>query len=150
VVNAVFFDGFLRNENRYSISGQVKVRRIIGEFKYVNKVLKRIRGVKLARSSEVISARLSKERLKLVEEIAKRERVDKSTVLDRALEEYAKEWKLRTAVESYREGSVTLSRAAEIAGISIWEMIDILGKRKVQLQYDVEDLEEDLKALSRG
>jgi len=104
----------------------------------------------LARSSEVISARLSKERLKLVEEIAKRERVDKSTVLDRALEEYAKEWKLRTAVESYREGSVTLSRAAEIAGISIWEMIDILGKRKVQLQYDVEDLEEDLKALSRG
>ena len=149
-MNAVFFDGFLRNENRYSISGQVKVRRIIGEFKYVNKILKRIRDVKLARSSGVISARLSKERLKLVEEIAKKERVDKSTVLDRALEEYAKEWKLRTAVESYREGSITLSRAAEIAGISIWEMIDTLGKRKVQLQYDVEDLEEDLKALGRG
>ena len=103
----------------------------------------------MAKSSEVISARLTKERLKLVEEIARKERIDKSTVLDRALEEYAREWKLRRAVEAYDDGSVTLSRAAEMAEISIWEMIDVLGKKKVQLQYDVEDLEEDLKAASR-
>jgi len=32
--------------------------------------------------------------------------------------------------------------------ISIWEMIDGLEKKKFQLQYDVEDLEEDLKAPS--
>jgi len=50
----------------------------------------------------------------------------------------------------YRDGTVTLSRAAEIAGISIWEMIDVLGKRKIILQYDVEDLEEDLKTLGCG
>ena len=104
----------------------------------------------MARSSEVISARLSRERLKIVEEIAKKERIDKSTVLDRALEEYTREWKLRRAVESYRDGSITLSRAAEMAEISIWEMIDVLGKKKVQLQYDVEDLEEDLRALGLG
>ena len=94
----------------------------------------------------MISARLSKERMKLVEEIARKERIDRSTVLDRALEEYAREWRLRRAVEAYGDGSITLSRAAEI---SIWEMIDVPGKKKVQLQYDVEDLEEDLKAASR-
>jgi len=105
---------------------------------------------KMKKSSEVISARLSKERTKVIEEIAKAERVDKSTIIDRALEHYAKEWKLQRAVELYREGSVTLSRAAEIAEISIWEMIDVLGKRKVPLQYDLEDLEEDLKLLGRG
>jgi len=104
----------------------------------------------LKKSSEVISARLSKERIELIEEIARRERVDKSTILDRALERYTKEWLLERAVESYREGTVTLSRAAEISGISIWEMIDILEKRKVALQYDLENLEEDLKTLGRG
>ena len=98
-------------------------------------------------ASEVVSARLSKERVKLIEEIAREEKVDKSTILDRALEHYTREWKLQRAIESYREGLVTLSRASEIAGISIWEMIDILAKRKVPSQYDVEDLEEDLKAL---
>lgn len=118
-------------------------------FKYVDMVLNCIQVIQTAKSSEVISARLSKGRLKIVEEIARKERIDKSTVLDRALEEYAREWKLRRAVEAYGDGSITLSRAAEMAEISIWEMIDVLGKKKVQLQYDVEDLEEDLKAASR-
>jgi len=99
------------------------------------------------KASEVISARLSKERVKLIEEIAREEKVDKSKVLDRALEHYTKEWKLQKAVESYREGLATLSRAAEIAGISVWEMIDVLAKRKILPQYDIEDFEEDLKAL---
>lgn len=99
-------------------------------------------------ASEVVSARLSKERVRLIEEIAREEKVDKSTILDRALEHYTKEWKLQKAIESYGEGRVTLSRAAEIAGISVWEMIDVLAKRKIPTQYDIEDLEEDLKALA--
>jgi len=99
------------------------------------------------KASEVISARLSKERVELIEEIAREEKVDKSTILDRALEHYTKEWKLQKALESYREGQVTLSRAAEIAGISVWEMIDVIREKKISLQYDIEDLEEDLKAL---
>lgn len=102
------------------------------------------------KSSEVVSARISKERVDLIEEIAREEKVDKSTVLDRALEHYTKEWKIQKALESYREGSVTLSRAAEIAGISVWEMIDIIAERKILPQYDIEDLEEDLKALGHA
>jgi len=101
----------------------------------------------MRKPSEVISARLSKERVKLIEEIAREEKVDKSTILDRALENYTKEWALRKALESYRDGAVTLSRAAEMAGISIWEMIDVLQKKKIVLQYDIEDLEEDLKTI---
>jgi len=98
-------------------------------------------------ASEVISARIPKERIKIIEEIAREERVDKSTIVDRALEHYTREWKLKKAIESYREGSVTLSRAAEIAGVSVWEMIDILARKKIPSQYDLEDLKEDLKAL---
>lgn len=100
--------------------------------------------------SEVISARLPKERVRLVEEIAKEEKVDKSTILERALDHYTREWKLMKAVELYRDGRVTLSRASEIAGVSVWEMIDVLAQKKVTLQYSVEDLKEDLKALESG
>jgi len=121
----------------------------LGRFKRVDVVMPRIRVPGLRKSSEVMSARLSKERVRLIEEIARAEKVDKSTVIDRALERYATEWKLERAVESYRDGSVTLVRAAEIAGISIWEMMDVLGRRKVQAQYDLEDFEEDLKTLGR-
>lgn len=98
-------------------------------------------------AKEVVSARLPKEMVDLIEEIAREEKVDKSTVLDRALDHYIREWKLQRALDSYREGAATLPRAAEIAGLSVWEMIDILSRRKIQPQYDIEDLEEDLKAL---
>ena len=97
-------------------------------------------------TTEVVSARLPKEMVDLIEEIAREEKVDKSTVLDRALDHYIREWKLQRALESYREGAATLPRAAEIAGLSVWEMIDVLSRRKIQPQYDIEDLEEDLKA----
>jgi len=97
-------------------------------------------------TTEVMSARLPKETVDQIEEIAREEKVDKSTVLDRALDHYIREWKLRRAIESYAEGAATLPRAAEIAGLSLWEMIDALAKRNIQPQYDAEDLEEDLKA----
>jgi len=106
--------------------------------------------VELKKTSQVISARLSKDRVKLVEEIAHEEKVDKSTILDRALEQYTREWALKKALELYRNGTITLSRAAEIAGLSIWEIIDALEKRKIVLQYDAEDFEEDMKTLGRG
>ncbi|MEM1582723.1 MAG: UPF0175 family protein [Candidatus Bathyarchaeia archaeon] len=98
----------------------------------------------------MVSARLPREKVRLIEEIAREEKVDKSTILERALEHYMREWKLRRAVELYRDELVTLSRAAEIAGISVWEMIDVLARKKITLQYSVEDLEEDLRVLERG
>jgi len=101
-------------------------------------------------AKEVMSARLPKETVDLIEEIAREEKVDKSTVLDRALDHYIREWKLQKAIESYEEGSATLPMAAEIAGLTVWEMIDVLAKRDIQPQYDLEDLEEDLRAFSRG
>ncbi|MEM1989143.1 MAG: UPF0175 family protein, partial [Candidatus Bathyarchaeia archaeon] len=75
----------------------------------------------------MVSARLPKEMVRFIEEIAREERVDKSTILERALEHYLREWRINKAVELYRDGLVTLSRAAEIAGVSIWEMIDVLA-----------------------
>jgi predicted HTH domain antitoxin len=100
----------------------------------------------MAMAKEVVSARLPKERIDQIEEIAREEKIDRSTVLDRALEHYIREWRLRKAIDSYAEGGATLPRAAETAGLTIWEMIDILAKRNIQPQYDAEDLEEDLKA----
>lgn len=90
---------------------------------------------------------MPKDRIKQIEQIAHEEKVDKSTILDRALEDYTKEWALEKALELYRNGKITLSRAAEKAGLTIWEIIDALEERKIVLQYDAEDFEEDMKTL---
>jgi len=55
--------------------------------------------------------------------------------------------RLYLAIELYREGKVSLGKAAEIAGVTKWEMMDILASKGVPIQYDVKDLEKDIKTL---
>lgn len=52
------------------------------------------------------------------------------------------------AVELYREGKLSLGKAAELAGVkNKWEMLVILDKSGVELRYTAEDAEDDLKTL---
>lgn len=52
------------------------------------------------------------------------------------------------AVELYREGRLSLGKAAELAGAkSKWEMLMLLNERGVPLDYTAEDAEDDLNTL---
>lgn len=54
------------------------------------------------------------------------------------------------AIELYREGKLSLGKAAELAGAkNKWEMLTILDKSGVPLNYTIEDIDEDLDALER-
>ncbi len=56
-----------------------------------------------------------------------------------------REWRIQNALEGYGHGSITLPRAAELADVSIYEMIAILEERKIPYRYDLSDLEEYVK-----
>ncbi|MDP3297155.1 MAG: UPF0175 family protein [Thermodesulfovibrionia bacterium] len=47
-------------------------------------------------------------------------------------------------IELYREGLFTLRHAAEMLGVSLNKMLDILAKRKTYINYGTEELEEDI------
>lgn len=53
------------------------------------------------------------------------------------------------SAELYREGLVSIGKAAEIAGVSIWEMQEILAKRKIPIHYYPEDLKNDIQTLKK-
>ncbi len=53
--------------------------------------------------------------------------------------------RVQTAFNKYVLGSITLPKAAEIAGISIYEMIDLLEERRIPYRYDLSELEEYVK-----
>jgi len=94
----------------------------------------------------VIAARFPKSSVEKLEEIAKEEHVDKSTVVARALQRYIRDWRLERALSLYQEGKVTIWKAARIAEVSLWEMIDIVKQRKIPMQYTFEDFKEDFEA----
>jgi predicted HTH domain antitoxin len=53
--------------------------------------------------------------------------------------------RVQKALDKYSQGSITLLKAAEIAGTNIYEMIDILEERRIPYRYDISDLEEYVK-----
>jgi len=50
--------------------------------------------------------------------------------------------RLEVAVELFKEGEVTLNRAAEMAGLNRWRFQDILAQRGVKIEVEADSAEE--------
>lgn len=96
--------------------------------------------------SETISLRLPRETIKKLRELADKEGKDRSALIRELLEHGVKEKSLAQAVELYRIGQVTGWKAAQLAGVSLWNFYRALSEKGVLVQYSEHDLEEDLKA----
>jgi predicted HTH domain antitoxin len=57
----------------------------------------------------------------------------------------ARDRRVKTALDKYGQGSITLPKAAEIAGTNIYEMIALLEERRIPYRYDISDLEDYVK-----
>ena len=53
--------------------------------------------------------------------------------------------KIHKVLEMYKNQEITLWKAAEIAGVSLAELLSELPKHKIVFQYDVEELKEDVE-----
>jgi predicted HTH domain antitoxin len=53
------------------------------------------------------------------------------------------------AIGLYKREQVSLGRAAEIAGISSPQFLQELGRRRIPINYDSEDLRADIAALKK-
>jgi len=92
--------------------------------------------------SKAVTTRLRSKLLREIEQIAKDENTDRSSIIQKLIRIGLKVYKIEKALALYRDKKVSLWRAAEIAGIPLREMIDELEKRGIPYHYDIEILEE--------
>lgn len=57
--------------------------------------------------------------------------------------------KIELAIALYQRGILSMGKARKLAGMSKWEFIEELAKRKVERHYTVKELEEDV-AFAKG
>lgn len=57
--------------------------------------------------------------------------------------------KVEIAVHLYEQGRLSVGKARELAGMSLWEFRQLLASRRISPHYDVEDLDQDLETLRR-
>ncbi|PIU59946.1 hypothetical protein COS86_01545 [Candidatus Bathyarchaeota archaeon CG07_land_8_20_14_0_80_47_9] len=96
--------------------------------------------------TEIISTRIPEEIARDLKEIEKEEQTDRATLVRKLLARAIEQWKMERALRLYREGKVTLWRAARLGGITLREMMELAAKQGIQFKYAAKDLEEDIEA----
>ena len=94
-----------------------------------------------------LTTRVDDDIAKLIDKIAKKEGMDRSTVMRRFLIKAIREWMIESNLEDYKEGKISLWEAAKRSNISLYEMLEEIKKRGVHINYNIEDLKKDLEAL---
>jgi len=92
-----------------------------------------------------ISVRLPEKYIEEIEEACKLEGMDKGAMLRKLIDVALKEYRIKRALEQYREGKTSLWKAASMAKITYREALVELKKRNIPFQYEREDLEMDIR-----
>lgn len=93
---------------------------------------------------KTIATRVPKEIDEFLQKIMKEERLDKSATTRRILELGISEWRKERALDALKKGKATLAKAAEIAGLSIYEMIELVKEKKMDyIHITPKDIEEE-------
>ena len=57
------------------------------------------------------------------------------------------ELQVEMAVYLYAQGRLSIGKARELAGMSLWEFRQLLASRRISPHYDASDLDEDIATL---
>ncbi len=87
-----------------------------------------------------IGVRLDKEFIEKLEATGEEENLDRSTMIRKFLQKGYQAYMKEKAADKYRSGEVTISKAAEMADITVWEMEKYLMEEGYVSEYSIEDL----------
>jgi predicted transcriptional regulator len=93
------------------------------------------------------SVRLPDDLLRALDEVARRQGTDRSSVMKRAIERGLRQISIDEAVEAYLKGGITAMRAARMAGVTLWEFLDELQRRGLGLRTDEDALRAQVEGL---
>ena len=93
--------------------------------------------------ADVIALRLERPLLREIDELSKKEDLDRSTIVRRLIKRGFAEVAKEHAVGDYREGKITISTATHRAGLTLWEFEKCLMDRGFVSDYSIEDLEHE-------
>ena len=92
-----------------------------------------------------ISMRLPKAEAGRLDRMARGLGLERPTFLKRALKRGAADLMFERACQAYRDGEATLSRAAELAGLSLRDFMLKMQAAGVELNYGLPELERDVR-----
>lgn len=82
--------------------------------------------------SKAVSTRLKENEIKRIEQIAKKEHIDRSALLRKFVLTSLKNYFVEESAKNYQKGLISLAEAATQAEVSIWEMMDYIQLHNIR------------------
>jgi len=83
------------------------------------------------KTSKNISTRIDNNDVKKLDEIAKKENIDRSILIRKFILQMLKEYEIKRTTELYRKGIVSLQEAASQANVSLYEIMDYVQRENI-------------------
>jgi predicted HTH domain antitoxin len=96
--------------------------------------------------TKTMSIRMDRENYDFLTEISKEERSD----LSKAVRDLVMRGRVLLAVERYKKGDASLGKAAQLAGLSVGQMMTLLTEFGVESRVEKDDYLEGLKNLAKA
>jgi len=94
-----------------------------------------------------ITTRVEEKLLQEIDQLSKENQMDRSSFLRNLIVEGLGIEKEKKVLKMYKDRKISMAKAAEMLEIDLWQMIDIIKREKIYLDYSEEELKEDLKGL---
>lgn len=94
-----------------------------------------------------VTTRIEEKLLQEIDQFSKEKQMDRATFLRNLIVEGLSIEKRNKVLGMYKQRKISLGKAAEILGLDIWQMIDIIKEENLYLDYSDEELKEDLQGL---
>ncbi len=92
-----------------------------------------------------LSTRLGSDEARKIDELAADLGLDRGALLKQLIRKGLKDIQTERALDAYRRGTITLSRAAEISELSLRDVLLRLPEESIELNYDVRELQRDME-----
>jgi predicted HTH domain antitoxin len=93
--------------------------------------------------ARTVSIRMDEENYSFLNKLAKEEKED----LSKAVREVVYKGRVMLAIEKYKKGEASLGRAAELAGLAVGQMMNLLAEYGVESNLEKEDYLKGLENL---
>ncbi len=95
--------------------------------------------------TQILSTRVDEASAIEIQELANEMGLDKSSFLKRIILSGLHEYKLNHAIELFNSNKVSLSRAAELADIPLYEFISLMPDNRMELNYTADNFQSDME-----
>lgn len=99
-------------------------------------------------STQQINIRVDTDLAAALDRVAREESLDRATAIRRLLERSVKVWEVEHAVLDVMRGDASVGRAAEVSGLSNWELLDAVRVAGVSHPLDADDAQRRLERLA--